>query len=211
MRHRRLSTILTALLLPLTAVVAAPPTATAAVYAAVAAWAPNTAYTTGTHVTYNGVEYECVQGHTSQTGWEPPNVPALWKPVTGGGDTTAPSVPGNLRSTGVTSGSVSLAWNASTDDVGVTGYEIYRGGTLVTTVTGTTHTDTGLTASTAYIYTVRARDAAGNRSAASNSVTATTTGGGGNDTTAPSVPGNLRSTGVTSGSVSLAWNASTVV
>ncbi|MER7499009.1 glycosyl hydrolase family 18 protein [Nonomuraea pusilla] len=209
MRHRRLSTILTALLLPLTAVVAAPPPATAAVYAAVAAWAPNTAYAAGAHVTYNGVEYECVQGHTSQTGWEPPNVPALWKPVTGGGDTTAPSVPGNLRSTGVTSGSVSLAWDASTDNVAVTGYEIYRGGTLVTTVTGTTHTDTGLTANTAYTYTVRARDAAGNRSAASNSVTATTTGGSGNDTTAPSVPGNLRSTGVTSGSVSLAWDAST--
>ncbi|MET8988516.1 glycosyl hydrolase family 18 protein, partial [Nonomuraea wenchangensis] len=138
------------------------------------------------------------------------NVPALWKVSTGGGtDTTAPSVPGNLRSTGVTSTSVSLAWNASTDNVAVTGYEVYRGSTLVTTVTGTTYTDTGLTASTAYTYTVRARDAAGNRSAASAAVTATTSNGGGTDTTAPSVPGNLRSTGVTSSSVSLAWNAST--
>ncbi|RVX38457.1 chitinase [Nonomuraea polychroma] len=206
MRHKVLA-CLAALALPLTAVVIAPPAAYGV--AVFADWAPWTAYSAGTRVTYNGVEYECVQSHTSQPGWEPPNVPALWKQTTGGGsDTTAPSVPGNLRSTGVTSTSVALAWNASTDNVAVTGYEVYRGSTLIATVTGTTHTDTGLTAATAYTYTVRARDAAGNRSAASSPVTATTTGGGG-DTTAPSVPGSLRSTGVTSNSVSLAWNAST--
>ncbi|GAA1018597.1 hypothetical protein Aple_065510 [Acrocarpospora pleiomorpha] len=96
-----------------------------------------------------------------------------------GSDTTAPSVPGNLRSTGTTSSSVSLAWNAATDNVGVTGYEVYRGGTQVATVTGTSHTDTGLTASTSYTYTVRARDAAGNRSAASTAVTVQTGSGGG--------------------------------
>ncbi|MGW5156496.1 glycosyl hydrolase family 18 protein [Nonomuraea wenchangensis] len=207
MRNKILA-CLAALALPLTAVAVAPPAAYGIAMAA--AWAPWTAYATGAVVTYNGVDYVCLQGHTSQPGWEPPNVPALWKVSTGGGtDTTAPSVPGNLRSTGVTSTSVSLAWNASTDNVAVTGYEVYRGSTLVTTVTGTTYTDTGLTASTAYTYTVRARDAAGNRSAASAAVTATTSNGGGTDTTAPSVPGNLRSTGVTSSSVSLAWNAST--
>ncbi|GAA1703981.1 glycosyl hydrolase family 18 protein [Nonomuraea bangladeshensis] len=207
MRNKILA-CLAALALPLTSVAVAPPAAYGMVMAA--AWAPWTAYATGAVVTYNGVDYVCLQGHTSQPGWEPPNVPALWKVSTGGGtDTTAPSVPGNLRSTGVTSNSVSLAWNASTDNVAVTGYEVYRGSTLVTTVTGTTYTDTGLTASTAYTYTVRARDAAGNRSAASAAVTATTSNGGGTDTSAPSVPGNLRSTGVTSNSVSLAWNAST--
>ncbi|WP_376774174.1 hypothetical protein [Nonomuraea muscovyensis] len=67
-----------------------------------------------------------------------------------------------------------MAWNAATDDVGVTGYEVYRGPTLVTTVTGTSYTDTGGTANTGYTYTVRAKDAAGNRSGASNAVTATT-------------------------------------
>ncbi|MFG1612396.1 glycosyl hydrolase family 18 protein [Nonomuraea wenchangensis] len=207
MRNKILA-CLAALALPLTTVAVAPPAAYGMVMAA--AWAPWTAYATGAIVTYNGVDYVCLQGHTSQPGWEPPNVPALWKVSSGGGtDTTAPSVPGNLRSTGVTSNSVSLAWNASTDNVAVTGYEVYRGSTLVTTVTGTTYTDTGLTASTAYTYTVRARDAAGNRSAASAAVTATTSNGGGTDTTPPSVPGNLRSTGVTSNSVSLAWNAST--
>ncbi|MFI9561382.1 glycosyl hydrolase family 18 protein [Nonomuraea endophytica] len=211
MKHRKTLAVLAALLLPLGAAVVAPPMAFSAssTQVAFADWAPWTAYTAGTRVTYNGVEYECRQSHTSQPGWEPPNVAALWKTTGGGGtDTQAPTVPGNVRSTGVTSNSVSLAWNASTDNVGVTGYEIYRGSTLVTTVTGTTHTDTGLTANTAYTYTVRARDAAGNRSAASAAVTATTSGGGG-DTQAPTVPGNLRSTGVTSNSVSLAWNAST--
>ncbi|MFI7108843.1 glycosyl hydrolase family 18 protein [Nonomuraea sp. NPDC050227] len=214
MKHTILSKVLAgmaALALPLTAAVAAPALASASTVAYAAAWAPWTAYTAGTVVTYNGVDYVCLQAHTSQPGWEPPNVAALWKVSGGGGsDTTAPSVPGNLRSTGVTDTSVALAWNASTDNVAVTGYEVYRGGTLVTTVTGTTYNDTGLTANTAYSYTVRARDAAGNRSANSNQISATTTGGGGgDDKTPPTVPGNLRSTGVSNNSVSLAWNAST--
>ncbi|MFG3439416.1 glycosyl hydrolase family 18 protein [Nonomuraea sp. NPDC047897] len=206
---------LAALLLPLTAAVAAPPgaygaTTSLASAGALAEWAPWTAYTTGTRVTHNGAEYECLQSHTSQPGWEPSNVPALWKATGGGGgDTQAPSKPGNLRSAGVTSTSVSLAWNASTDNVAVTGYDLYRGTTLITTVTGTTHTDTGLSPNTAYTYTVRAKDAAGNLSTPSDPITATTTGGGGGDTQAPSKPGNLRSAGVTSTSVSLAWNAST--
>ncbi|SEL72609.1 glycosyl hydrolase family 8 [Nonomuraea pusilla] len=92
----------------------------------------------------------------------------------GGGDTTPPSVPGNLAVTGTTSGSVGLSWSPSTDDVGVTGYVVYRGGTQVATASGTTHTDTGLQPSTSYTYTVKARDAAGNLSAASAAVTATT-------------------------------------
>ncbi|SEM14260.1 fibronectin type III domain-containing protein [Nonomuraea pusilla] len=172
--------------------------------AAYAAWAPWTAYTAGTRVTYNGVDYECLQSHTSQPGWEPPNVPALWKAVTGGGDTTAPSAPGNLRSTSVTSNSVALAWNASTDDVGVTGYLVFRGGTQVATVTGTTYTDTGLAASTGYTYTVKARDAAGNVSGASNSLQVTTSGGTGT----PGQPGAPSVTGTTNTSISLSWGAS---
>ena len=44
-----------------------------------AAWAPNTAYAIGALVTYGGHTYKCLQAHTSQTGWEPPNVPALWQ------------------------------------------------------------------------------------------------------------------------------------
>jgi chitodextrinase len=89
-------------------------------------------------------------------------------------DTTAPSVPTGLAAT-AGNAQVSLAWNASTDNVGVTGYRILRNGTQVgTTSSGTrTYTDTGLTNGTAYSYTVRAVDAAGNVSAASAAVSAT--------------------------------------
>ena len=86
-------------------------------------------------------------------------------------DTQPPSVPANLRVTGTTSTSVALAWNASTDDVsGVTGYQVFRGATQVGTPTGLTFTDTGLTASTTYSYTVRAVDATAKVSAASAAV-----------------------------------------
>jgi hypothetical protein len=97
------------------------------------------------------------------------------------GDTTAPSVPGNVAVTGTTSSSVSLSWSASTDNVGVTGYEVFQGsGTSpVATVTGTSATVSGLAASTTYSFPVKARDAAGNRSAASASVSATTASSGG--------------------------------
>ncbi|MEU6346182.1 carbohydrate binding domain-containing protein [Streptomyces sp. NPDC046977] len=100
----------------------------------------------------------------------------------GGGDTQAPSAPSGLTSTGKTSSTVSLAWNASTDNVGVTSYDVYRGSTLATTVTGTSATVTGLAASTAYTFTVKARDGAGNTSAASNAVSVTTNAGGGGGT-----------------------------
>src|SRR6185369_6273015 len=114
------------------------------------------------------------------------NVSAASNQVTGttqaaGGDTTAPTAPTNLAVTATTSSSVSLSWGASSDNVGVTGYQVFRAGSNVATVTGTSFTDTGLAASTSYAYTVKARDAAGNVSAASNQVTGTTqaSGGGG--------------------------------
>ncbi|MXM65561.1 chitinase [Streptomyces sp. HUCO-GS316] len=100
-------------------------------------------------------------------------------PGGGGSDTQAPTAPGNLRSTGKTSSSVSLAWNASTDNVGVTAYDVYSGSNQVLSVSGTTATVGGLSPSTGYTFTVRARDAAGNTSPASNSVSVTTDAGGG--------------------------------
>lgn len=94
----------------------------------------------------------------------------------GGGDTQAPTAPTGLTSPSKTDTTVSLSWTASTDNVGVSGYDVYRGGTKVNSslVTGTTYTDTGLTASTAYAYTVKAKDAAGNESAASGTLNVTT-------------------------------------
>jgi endoglucanase len=99
-----------------------------------------------------------------------------------GGDTQPPTAPTALTVTGTTSNGVSLSWTAATDNVGVAGYDVYRGGTQVGSTTTTAFTDTGLTPGTAYSYTVKARDAAGNVSPASGAVTATTTasaGGGG--------------------------------
>ncbi|MDO0924830.1 carbohydrate binding domain-containing protein [Streptomyces sp. TG1A-8] len=98
-----------------------------------------------------------------------------------GGDTQAPTAPGGLASTGKSSSSVSLKWNAATDNVGVTAYDVYSGSNQVLSASGTTATVSGLAPSTSYTFSVKARDAAGNSSAASNSVTVTTdagTGGG---------------------------------
>lgn len=95
----------------------------------------------------------------------------------GSTDTVAPTAPGNLASTGKTSSSVSLAWTASTDNVGVTGYDVYRGADKVATSTTTAATVTGLSPRTAYAFTVRARDLAGNTSPVSNTAAVTTDDG----------------------------------
>lgn len=89
-------------------------------------------------------------------------------------DTTPPTAPTALSASGTTTTSTNLAWTAATDNVAVTGYEVFSGRTLLTTVTGTTYTAAGLTAATAYTFSVRARDAAGNVSASSNVVNVTT-------------------------------------
>lgn len=92
-------------------------------------------------------------------------------------DTTAPSIPAGLTATVVSSSQINLGWSASTDAVGVTGYIVFRNGTQVGTTTSKAYSNTGLTASTTYSYTVKARDAAGNMSAASAAVSATTQAG----------------------------------
>ncbi|WP_063847544.1 lytic polysaccharide monooxygenase [Bacillus sp. FJAT-28004] len=127
-------------------------------------------------------------------------------------DTQAPSAPASLTSPAKTANSVSLAWNASTDNVGVTGYRVFNGDSLVGTVSGTTLTYnvTGLTANTAYTFNIKAIDAAGNVSNASNSITVTTNAPLGNDTQAPTAPGGLHIMGApTSTSLMLMWSAST--
>jgi chitodextrinase len=90
-------------------------------------------------------------------------------------DTQAPTAPANLAGTAASSTRVNLTWNASTDNVGVTAYEVYRNGLLLAGPGNvTSFADTTAVASTAYQYTVRAVDAAGNRSGASNTVNVTT-------------------------------------
>jgi endo-1,4-beta-xylanase len=157
-------------------------------------------------------------GLISSGGVERPALTWLKGYVAGSGtpDTTPPAAPAGLTAPSTTSSSISLAWTASTDNVGVTGYQVLRapgasGGsfTQVGTATATSFTNSGLAASTTFRYQVRAVDAAGNVSAVSNTVTATTQAGGGSDTQAPSVPASLASTATTSSSVSLGWSAST--
>jgi hypothetical protein len=79
-------------------------------------------------------------------------------------DTQAPTTPGNLTAANVTSSSATLNWTASTDNVGVTSYDVSRGGVLLGSVTGLSYVDSGLGPSSTYAYTVVARDAAGNSS-----------------------------------------------
>ncbi len=122
-------------------------------------------------------------------------------------DTQPPTTPTGLQGNAVSTTQIDLTWNASTDDVGVTGYEVRRDGTPITTVTGTAYSDTGLTVNTSYSYTVVARDAAGNESAESAAASVSTLPAP--DTEAPTAPTGLSGTGVTTTRINLTWNAST--
>ena len=89
-------------------------------------------------------------------------------------DTQAPTAPSNLTASNVGETSLSLLWNASSDNVAVTDYDVYNGNTIIATTANTTYTVTGLSAGTTYTFSVRAKDAASNVSTVSNSVTVTT-------------------------------------
>jgi len=123
------------------------------------------------------------------------------------GDTTPPTAPANLTATAVSSGQVNLAWTASTDNVGVTGYNVYRNGAFLASATATSYSDTTTQASTTYSYTVYAVDAAGNVSPASNTAAVTTPGQG--DTQAPTSPTGVTATAASASQVNVGWNAST--
>lgn len=120
-------------------------------------------------------------------------------------DTVAPSVPTGLNGTATSMTEIGLTWTASTDNVGVTGYRIFRNGTQIGVSATTNYSDTGLTRSTAYSYTVLAYDAAGLTSAQTAPVSVTTLG----DTQAPTVPTGLIGTAASMTEVNLTWNAST--
>ena len=117
-------------------------------------------------------------------------------------DTEKPGAPANLSAT-ATASRVDLAWDASGDNVAVTGYRVYRDGALAAELGAvTTYSDSSVTAP-GHDYVVRALDAAGNLSDASNVATATVP-----DAQKPSVPGNLRATAAGPNQVNLAWDAS---
>lgn len=92
----------------------------------------------------------------------------------GGADTTPPSAPTDLTAVAASLSELDLSWTASTDNVGVAGYQIYRDGSEIGTTSNATYADTGLAASSTHAYIVKAYDAAGNISSASNTATSTT-------------------------------------
>ncbi len=124
-------------------------------------------------------------------------------------DTTAPTVPGNVHTTASTATTVSLAWNASTDAVGVTEYGVYRDGTLVASPTGTSSTVTGLACGTSYTFAVDAADAAGNRSGQATLSATTSDCPTGPDVDAPTTPTGFAKTSSTQTAISVSWSAST--
>ncbi|MEV6792000.1 discoidin domain-containing protein [Streptomyces sp. NPDC051320] len=123
------------------------------------------------------------------------------------GDVTAPSAPQGLAYTEPATGRIKLTWQASTDAVGVTGYDVYANGELRSTVAGdvTTYTDDQPGSSTVAYY-VRAHDAASNQSGNSNTVTRK---GDTGDTQAPTAPTDLAFTQAAGGDIKLTWGAAT--
>jgi len=105
--------------------------------------------------------------------------------IPGPPDTTPPTAPTGLTATSVSATAVSLSWTASTDNVGVTSYTVLRNGVAIGSSPTTSFTDTGVSPSTTYSYTVKANDAAGNASAPSSLLTVTTPAGTGVLTFAP--------------------------
>ncbi|MFF3348872.1 discoidin domain-containing protein [Streptomyces sp. NPDC002779] len=129
----------------------------------------------------------------------------IYGPATG--DTQAPTAPSELAFTEPATGQIRLTWKAASDNTGVTAYDIYANGDLLTSVAGnvTAFTD-NRPANQTVSYRVRARDAAGNQSGDSNTVTRV---GDAGDTQAPTTPANLAFTEADPGKVKLTWTAST--
>jgi chitodextrinase len=156
----------------------------------------DTALTAGTGYAYKVVARDAA-GNTAVSATQ--NVTTPTPP-----DTEAPSVPNGLSVAAVTTTGATLHWNAASDNVATTGYQVVRDGTVIATVTGTSYADTNLSATTSYSYQVVAYDAAGNYSAASAPLGVTTATP---DTTGPTV--SLSNPGSTvSGTVNLTATAS---
>ena len=121
-------------------------------------------------------------------------------------DTITPTTP-NLVASGTTQTTTSLSWSGATDNVAVTGYDIFKDGVLIGSTASTTLAVSGLTASTTYSFTVKAKDAAGNVSVASNAISVTTLAPVA-DTTAPTAA-TLSASGTTSTTTNLSWTGAT--
>ncbi|HMK27314.1 MAG TPA: PQQ-dependent sugar dehydrogenase [Chitinophagaceae bacterium] len=123
-------------------------------------------------------------------------------------DTQPPTAPTNLVSSAITQISFTLSWTASTDNVAVTGYDVYQNGIKInpSNIAGTSYNVTGLSPSTTYSYYVKAKDAAGNQSTASSTLNVTTASP---DTEPPTSPTNLSAAAIAQTSFTLRWAPST--
>lgn len=128
-------------------------------------------------------------------------------------DTSPPTVPGNVAAATLSASSIRLSWTAATDAGGSLpiDYVVRRNGTVVATVSDSPFVNTGLASNTMYTYTVEARDNANPRNVSGESSPASATTSVAADTTPPTVPSNLASSGVTTSSVTITWTASTDV
>jgi chitodextrinase len=151
---------------------------------------PNTTYTTSEWDSFASDTFSGLGTHTVDGGTAP--------------DTEAPSIPANITASNIGETTVTLNWTASTDNVGVSAYDVYRNGTLIGSTAFTNFNVSGLTVNTTYTFTVRAKDAAGNTSASSAGTNVTTI-----DTTAPTVPTNVTASNETETTIDLNWSAST--
>jgi len=154
----------------------------------------------------------------------PMEIKAMWAPVAGSatqkGDftptgvnsynmlvsppnTNAPTTPSNLAGGSAEPTTAGVNWSASTDEVGVAGYNVFRNGVQIGTTAGTSYQDSGLTQATTYTYMVSAFDLAGNTSP-TVSVSVTT-----KDVTPPSTPANLVTAVVSTKQIKLTWSPST--
>ena len=136
-------------------------------------------------------------------------------PAGGGGaggapaDVLPPAAPLGLAAGATSTTSITVAWSASTDNVGVVGYDLVRGGVAAGSAVGTSYTFSGLSCGSTYSLGVKAFDAAGNRSAQTSLNASTATCAVAADTTPPSTPASLSASGIGATGLTLSWPAST--
>ncbi len=136
--------------------------------------------------------------------WDGPEAEDIWGIYTNI-DSEAPTVPTNLIATNITTYSIELSWDASSDNVGVTSYEVYVDESLVSSTSNTNYTITGLASNISFNLTVLAKDIADNTSSQSTVLTVSTL----EDTVAPTIPSNIVISNETDVSFKVSWDAST--
>src|SRR6185436_2855902 len=132
-------------------------------------------------------------------------IPGTYLSVNNSMDAQPPTAPSSLSSSSITNSSFTLSWTASTDNVGVTGYDVYQDGIKInpSNITSTSYNVSGLTAGTTYNYFVKAKDSVGNQSTPSTSLNITTNSP---DSQPPTAPSNLAAANIVTTSFTFSWS-----